>query len=63
VLRKNVTADDSDGNDWIVTSGLAAGDRIVVSGVQVAAVGAQVTPKPWTTANPDAVAAVAAVNP
>jgi membrane fusion protein (multidrug efflux system) len=68
VLRKNVTANDSDGNDWIVTSGLAAGDRVVVSGVQVAAVGAQVTPSPWTAAGPAgpgpaAVAATAAVNP
>jgi membrane fusion protein (multidrug efflux system) len=54
VLRKNVTATDSDGNDWIVTSGLAAGDRVVVSGTQLAAVGAQVTPVPWTGGSPAA---------
>jgi membrane fusion protein (multidrug efflux system) len=54
VLRKNVMASDSDGNDWIVTSGLAAGDRVVVSGIQVAAVGAQVTPVPWTAGRPAA---------
>jgi membrane fusion protein (multidrug efflux system) len=50
VLRKDVTATESTGNDWIVTSGLAAGDRVVVSGVPVASVGAQVTPTPWKPA-------------
>jgi membrane fusion protein (multidrug efflux system) len=54
VLRKNVTASDSDGDNWIVTNGLAAGDRVVVSGIQVAAVGAQVTPVPWTAGSPAA---------
>jgi len=54
VLRKNVTASDSDGDNWIVTNGLAAGDRVVVSGIQVAAVGAQVTPVPWTAGSPPA---------
>jgi len=55
VLRKNVSASDSDGKDWIVTSGLAAGDRVVVSGVQIATVGALVTPVPWTAGSPAAV--------
>jgi membrane fusion protein (multidrug efflux system) len=50
VLRKDVTATESTGNDWIITSGLAAGDRVVVSGVAVATVGAQVTPTPWKPA-------------
>jgi len=50
VLRKDVTATESTGNDWIITSGLAAGDRVVVSGVPVATVGAQVTPTPWKPA-------------
>jgi len=50
VLRKDVTAADSYGNDWIVTSGLTAGDQIVVSGLLDAHVGAQVRPKPWQPA-------------
>jgi len=50
VLRKDVTATESTGNDWIITSGLAAGDRVVVSGVAVATVGGQVTPTPWKPA-------------
>ncbi len=33
------------GNQWVVTSGLAAGDRIVVAGMQRIAPGAQVTPQ------------------
>jgi membrane fusion protein (multidrug efflux system) len=57
VARKDVTANDSYGDDWIVTSGLAAGDQIVVSGLQIAKIGAQVTPKPWQPTDK------AAVNP
>lgn len=34
VARKDVSAADSYGNDWIVTSGLANGDRVIVSGLQ-----------------------------
>jgi membrane fusion protein (multidrug efflux system) len=55
VLRKDVTATDSEGNDWIVTSGLTAGDRVIVSGSQSAKVGGQVSPIPWqptAAANP-----------
>jgi len=57
VARKDVTANDSYGDDWIVTSGLAAGDQIIVSGLQIAKIGAQVTPKPWQPTDK------AAVNP
>jgi membrane fusion protein (multidrug efflux system) len=67
VLRKDVTATDSYRNDWIVTNGLTAGDRIVVSGLQLAKVGALVKAIPWQPTTPAAVnpAAVdpAAVNP
>ena len=34
VLRKDVTTSESDGNDWIVTSGLENGDRVIVAGLQ-----------------------------
>jgi membrane fusion protein (multidrug efflux system) len=53
VMRKDITATDSYGNDWIVTAGLIAGDQVVVSGLQLATIGAQVTPTPWQpTAQP-----------
>ena len=55
VLRKDVTASDSYGKDWIVTSGLAAGDQVVVSGLQRAKVGALVKPIPWQPAAPQPV--------
>jgi membrane fusion protein (multidrug efflux system) len=57
VLRKDVTATDSYLNEWIVTSGLTAGDRVVVSGLQLALVGALVKAVPWQPTAP------AAVNP
>jgi membrane fusion protein, multidrug efflux system len=34
VVRKDVTADRQQGPDWIVSKGLAAGDRVIVSGLQ-----------------------------
>ncbi len=34
VVRKDVAADRVQGPDWIVSKGLAAGDRVVVSGIQ-----------------------------
>ena len=34
VLEKRVSADATSGQDWIVTSGLNDGDRVVVSGTQ-----------------------------
>jgi membrane fusion protein (multidrug efflux system) len=52
VGRKDVIATDSYASDWIVTSGLTPGDRIVVSGLQGAHLGGQVTPTPWQPAAP-----------
>lgn len=40
------------GSDWIVTDGLAEGDRIIVAGLQRAAPGATVTPQEQGAANP-----------
>jgi membrane fusion protein (multidrug efflux system) len=54
VLRKDVTAADSYGNDWVVTGGLASGDQVVVSGLQRAQVGALVKPVPWQPTAPAA---------
>jgi membrane fusion protein, multidrug efflux system len=43
VAMKRVTADTALKNDWVVTNGLAAGDRIIVSGIQSARPGSPVT--------------------
>jgi membrane fusion protein (multidrug efflux system) len=47
VLRKDVTTSESNGNDWIVTSGLESGDRVIVAGLQGAKEGRQATATPW----------------
>jgi membrane fusion protein (multidrug efflux system) len=44
VMQTPVTADTANGPDWIVTSGLKAGDRVIVSGSQKARAGAVVKP-------------------
>jgi multidrug efflux pump subunit AcrA (membrane-fusion protein) len=38
-------------NRWIITSGLNAGDRVVVEGVQRMRTGAHVNPKPFVAEN------------
>ena len=47
VLRKDVSANDNYGHDWIVTSGLAAGDQVIVSGLQSTREGGQAKASPW----------------
>jgi len=47
VARRDITANDSQGNDWIVSQGLENGDRVIVSGVQIAHEGALVKTIPW----------------
>jgi membrane fusion protein (multidrug efflux system) len=44
VAQTPVTADTASGSDWIVTDGLKAGDRVIVSGSQQARTGAVVKP-------------------
>ena len=48
VERKSVTADQSSGSHWVVTSGLAANDKVIVSGLQKVKEGAPATAEPWT---------------
>ncbi|MFL6592258.1 MAG: efflux RND transporter periplasmic adaptor subunit [Luteimonas sp.] len=48
VARKNVTTDRLDGSDWIVSSGVAPGDRVIVSGLQRAQSGQPAKAVPWT---------------
>ena len=57
VARKDVATARADGGDWIVTSGLAAGDQVVVSGLQRARVGEPATAAQW---QPTAAAAAGA---
>jgi len=33
-VRKDIVTDRSQGSDWVVMKGLAAGDQVIVSGVQ-----------------------------
>jgi RND family efflux transporter MFP subunit len=46
VAEKVVTADRAIGNDWLITDGLAAGDRVIVEGLQKAKPGSPVKPVP-----------------
>jgi len=48
VARKNITTDRLDGSDWIVSNGVAPGDRVIVSGVQRAQPGQPAKAVPWT---------------
>jgi len=61
VARKNVVTERLDGGDWIVGSGLASGDRVIVSGLQRAQPGqpAKATPASPQSADKPAAAAAA----
>jgi membrane fusion protein, multidrug efflux system len=47
VLRKNVDAEHNQGPNWIVTTGVSPGDRVIVSGIQRAQPGQPVKAVPW----------------
>jgi len=47
VQRKDITANDLSGGNWIVTGGLAAGDQVIVSGIQAVQPGAPAKASPW----------------
>jgi membrane fusion protein (multidrug efflux system) len=47
VARKDVSATDSQGTDWIVTGGLANGDQVIVLGLQAVQEGGQATASAW----------------
>jgi membrane fusion protein, multidrug efflux system len=50
VARKDVDTNDSYRDEWIVTGGLAAGDRVIVSGLQGVHEGAMAKATPWPRA-------------
>jgi membrane fusion protein (multidrug efflux system) len=60
VLRKNVTTTDMRNGNWVVSEGLAAGDQVVVSGVQKVKAGAPAKPTPW---KPESAAGKSAMAP
>lgn len=47
VASREVTATAWSGNDWLISAGLATGDRVVVDGVQKIGPGAPVHATPW----------------
>ncbi|TCT03090.1 efflux RND transporter periplasmic adaptor subunit [Paralcaligenes ureilyticus] len=47
VTHRNVTTNGTQGVDWVVTSGLSAGDQVIVSGLQMVQLGAQAKTEPW----------------
>jgi membrane fusion protein (multidrug efflux system) len=47
VVRHDVALGSMSGSSWIVTSGLAAGEQVIVSGVQNAKEGTPAKPSPW----------------
>jgi len=47
VVRKNVDADQSSGNNWVITKGLVAGDQVIVSGLPQVQEGIQAKATPW----------------
>lgn len=51
VIRKDVDANDSYAQDWIVTKGLSPGDRVIVSGIQGVHEGTLVTATPGAPSN------------
>lgn len=44
---RKITVGASQGSDWVVTGGLAAGERVIVDGFQKMMPGAPVNPVPW----------------
>jgi len=61
---RQVQLGDAQGNDWIVLSGLQAGERVIVEGFQKMMVpGAPVDPTPWAGAAPRAQGAASGVAP
>jgi membrane fusion protein (multidrug efflux system) len=45
------------GTDWVITSGLKPGEKVIVEGLQKIKAGAAVVAKPWTPPSEKTVAA------
>ncbi len=62
VTPRPVTADTAQGQNWIVSSGLKGGERIIVEGFQKAKPGSTVNPVPWQPGGAGANAASASAS-
>jgi membrane fusion protein, multidrug efflux system len=62
-VRKDVVAANSTGTNWIVTSGLADGDPVIVTNIQSVREGQPVDPSPWQPPADGASAAAVASAP
>jgi membrane fusion protein (multidrug efflux system) len=60
VAARPVKTGSAQGNSWVITDGLKAGDRVIVEGLQKAKPGAPVKPVPWKGPAADAGATGAA---
>ncbi|MGH8278548.1 MAG: efflux RND transporter periplasmic adaptor subunit [Gammaproteobacteria bacterium] len=47
VARHNVVTNGTHGVDWVITSGLAAGEQVIVSGIQQVIPGGSAKAEPW----------------
>jgi membrane fusion protein, multidrug efflux system len=63
VVEKRVQTEGASGVDWIVSSGLAAGDRVIIAGIQSATPGAKVAAIEEPRADAKPKAAAMAVSP
>jgi membrane fusion protein (multidrug efflux system) len=57
VIQKRVTADTTNGQNWIVPKGLGDGDRVIVSGTQSARPDSLVNAVPYSSADGSSAAA------
>ncbi len=57
IAARPVKADSSQGDQWLITEGLKAGERVMVEGFQKAPPGAVVNPVPWKQAAANGAAA------
>jgi len=57
VAAQPVKAEGTQGDAWIISDGLKAGDRVIVEGLQKVKPGAPVNPVPWKTAQDKAASA------
>jgi len=63
VEQRSIQTGSASGDKWIVTSGLQAGDRVVVDGLQKIRVGATVKPVPFEAGGTNAPSASNSANP
>ena len=63
VEQRMITVDRAIGDKWLVSSGLAAGDKLIVEGIQKVRPGIPVKAVPFDTGNKEAQSAAKTVPP